>query len=76
MNITTIRVNIETKKKLEKLKLHPRESFEEVLERLVENFYDKNPLSEETIEKIERALKDIKKGRIYPTEEVRRRLGI
>lgn len=34
-NTTTIRIKIETKKELDKLKIHPRESYDEFLKRLV-----------------------------------------
>lgn len=35
--ITTIKISEETKKKLDKLKVHPRQSYEEVIKKLVEN---------------------------------------
>jgi len=34
---TTIHVSKETKAKLEKLKIHPRESYEDVIKRLLKN---------------------------------------
>ena len=37
---------------------------------------DEEPLSKDTIEKIEMSLKDIKEGRVYSTDEVRKRLKI
>ena len=38
MNISTIRVNKETLKKLKELKIHPRETYEQVILRLIEAF--------------------------------------
>jgi predicted transcriptional regulator len=37
---------------------------------------DEKPLSKETIEAIEKGLKDIKEGRFYSTKEVKKRLNI
>ena len=37
---------------------------------------DEEPLSKDTIEKIEMSLKDIKEGMVYTTDEVRKRLKI
>ncbi len=35
--MTTIQVKLDTKKTLQSMKLHPRETFEEVIERLIED---------------------------------------
>ena len=37
---------------------------------------DEEPLSKDTIERIEMSLKDIKEGRVYTTDEVKKRLKI
>lgn len=47
------------KKTLEGMKLHPRETYEEVLERLLE---DLRELNEQTKEEIDRAVREIKAG--------------
>ena len=36
MKITTIQISVETKEKLEKAKVHPRETYEDVIKRLLE----------------------------------------
>jgi predicted transcriptional regulator len=43
---------------------------------LTKSKIDEEPLSKETVEAIERGLKDIKEGRFYSTEEVKKRLNI
>jgi len=73
---TTIQIDVEMKKMLDELKIHPRESYSSVVKRLIQLKIDEEPLSKETIKKIEDALEDIKKKRVYSTEEVRRILGI
>ena len=35
MNITTIKISQETKQKLDKIKIHPRETYEDIIVRLL-----------------------------------------
>ncbi|MHA1677551.1 MAG: hypothetical protein ACTSW3_02090, partial [Promethearchaeota archaeon] len=65
----------ETKRKLERAKMFPRETYNQVIERLLERD-NEEILSPRTIRNIERALSDIKAGRVYSTKEVKKRLGI
>jgi len=58
------------------MKLFPRETYEEVIQRLIEISKEEEELSTETIQNMEKALEDVKKGRIHSTEEVKRELGI
>ena len=74
--VTTIQLDEKTKEELEKMKLFPRETYNEVIIRLVMTSQEETELSEETIKNIEKALDDVKKGRLYSTEEVRKELGI
>jgi len=73
---TTIQIDRDLKRLLDELKLHERESYSSVIRRLVEAKIDEEPLSRETLRKIEEALENIKKGEVYSTEEVRRELGL
>lgn len=73
---TTICLDPKVKEMLKSLKRHPEESYNSVVERLVNTAVDSEPLSEETIKKIEKGLKDIKEGRYYTEEEVASELGI
>ncbi len=75
MEPTTLRVDLEVKKRLDELKIHPKESYNEVIARLIEAYTDDEPLSDEEIKGIEESLEDIKAGRVYPLEEVRREIG-
>lgn len=71
MEPTTLRVDLENKKRLDELKIHSKESYNEVIERLIEAYIDNEPLSEEEIKGIEESLEDIKAGRVYSLKEVR-----
>jgi len=74
--ITTIQLEEKLKDRLDKMKIHPREAYGKVIERLIENESEEEELSPQTIKEIEEALDDIKKGRVYSHEEVKRRLKI
>ena len=74
--VTTIQVTEKTKNALERMKLFPRETYNEVIIRLVLTSQEETELGEQTIKNIEKALEDVKKGRLYSTKEVRKELGI
>ena len=73
---TTIQVKKDLKDKLNSLRLYTHESYDSVIRRLSELAEDEEPLSKETIQRIEMSLKDIKEGRVYTTDEVKKRLKI
>jgi len=62
---TTIQLSQEMKKVLQGMKLHPRETYEEVLERLLE---DLRELNDRTKKEIEQPIREIKAGR-YRTHQ-------
>ncbi len=73
---TTIQIKKDFKERLNSLRLYPNESYDSVIRRLSELAEDEEPLSRDAIQRIEASLKDIKEGRIYTTEEVKKRLKI
>ncbi|WP_415280950.1 hypothetical protein [Candidatus Nitrososphaera sp. FF02] len=73
---TTIQLDKKVRDKLKELKLHPGESYNKVVERLVSIKTDEGELSEETIRDIEQSLEDIKAGRTLSMKEVKQRLAI
>ncbi len=72
MVATTIQLSKEMKKTLEGMKLHPRESYEEVLERLLE---DLRELNEQTKKEIEQAIREIKAGKYRTHDQLKAELG-
>ena len=76
MHATTIKVDPKLKSNLDNLKLHPRESYNDVIARLLNMAYDEEPLSESTLERIEEGLKDLKSGKYYTQEEIEAELGL
>ncbi len=67
--VTTIQVSDEVQQRLEKMKLFARESYNEILERMLE---DELLLNEETKKEIEEA----KKGKSISHSEVKKRFGL
>ena len=70
---TTIQVSERLVQKLKNRKLHDKESYEEVIWDLLE---DTMELSEQTKRNIKQSEKDIKEGRVYTHEQVKKELGL
>ena len=75
MATTTVQLRSETKAKLDDLKIHPRETYDELISRLADAAYDDEPLSKDEIEAIRRSEEDIRAGRVRSLREVMRDLG-
>jgi predicted transcriptional regulator len=73
---TTIKIDPELKDNLDKLKLSPRETYNDVVSRLVDMAYDQEPPSDETLKRIEESLKNLQRGRYYTQDEVEAELGL
>ena len=73
VTITTIQIKEETKKTLQSMKLHPRETYEEVIDRLIE---DLSELSLQTKTEIEEARKDIEAGKFVTHEQLKKDLDL
>jgi len=70
---TTIQVSEQLLSTLKKKKIYDKESYEEIIWNLVE---DSMELNEETKKEIEQARLDIKSGKFYTHEQVKKKLGI
>ncbi len=57
-------------------KPHPEKSYDSVIRRLIEAGTDEEPLPGEVLRRIGEALEDLRAGRVYTTEEVKRELGV
>ncbi len=75
MEKTTIQINLETLERLKALKNSGRQSYDEVLNNLIDNCEEES-LSEEEIEDIKAALENVKRGKVKPIEQVAKELGI
>jgi predicted CopG family antitoxin len=73
---TTIKVSSDLKHVLSELKQNPRESYNDVISRLVDMACDNDELSDEAIKGLEEALEDIKGGRIHSEEAIMKEFGL
>lgn len=71
--VTTIQISEELQSKLTSRKMFDRETYEEIIWDLLE---DTMELSEETKKDIAEAREDIKKGRVYTLDQVRKEVGL
>ncbi len=71
---TTIQLDKKVRDRLRNLKIHPKESYNKVVERLLALRTDEGELSEETIRDIEQSLEDVKAGRTISMKDVKQRL--
>ena len=77
MTSTTIQISSGTKQVLDSLKDFPRETYENVINKLVGIVAEENmELSEQTKKDIDTARKEIKAGKFHTAEEVKKRLGL
>ena len=73
MQTTLIQVKKSTAARLKKLKRYSRQTYDEIINALIDNPDD---LTVEDIEAIKKGLADIKAGRVYTQEQVAKELGI
>jgi predicted transcriptional regulator len=55
---------------------HPKETYEAVIARLLKITQEDEALSKTTIKNIEEGIADIKAGRTYTSEQVKKKLGL
>ena len=70
---TTIQVSPKLLAELKKRKMHEKESYEELLWNLLE---DTTELSEETKRDIAEAEADVRAGRVYTHEQIKKEFGL
>jgi predicted transcriptional regulator len=69
-----VEIKPRVKDRLDHLKLHPDESYNDVIDRLANSALDEEPLDLETQAKIAEAMKDLKEGRYFTSQEIRKML--
>ena len=70
---TTIKISSDVKNMLDKFKIHKRETYNDIIEVMIE---DNLELNDKTKKEIEEARKRISKGEFYSQDEVERMFGI
>ena len=70
---TTIRISLELEKELTKLRKNDNESYEEVIWSLIE---DSQELSDEARADLKEAEEDVREGRVFTLDQVKKELGL
>lgn len=70
---TTIQIKESTKDRLDRMKLYRQETYNDVLERLIEDVSDLNTRARE---EVETAVKEIESGRWVTLEKLAKELGL
>jgi len=73
--MTTVQLRPETKEKLDGLKIHPRETYDELIDRLADAAYDDEELSVDEIAAFKESEGDIRAGRTRSLREIMKDLG-
>jgi len=71
--VTSIQISEELLEHLKKMKIHEKESYEDIILDLIE---DRLELSKETKKEIEESRKEVKEGKTVSLEEIKRKLVI
>ena len=69
---TTIQIEKEVQEQLCDMKIHSRETYNDVLERMIEDLQE---LDQETKKEIEKALKEIDSGKYKKHEDLKKEMG-
>ena len=72
---TTVRISLRTKAVLDDLKIHKKESYDEVIGRLSHLAYDDEPMTDEELLALKEGLEDFRAGRTRSLEEIMKDLG-
>jgi len=79
MNYTSIQIRPETRERLAKLRVFRRETYDEILNKLIDAMPlgdDEGTYSEEFIQGLMQARHDIRTGSLVSHDEMKRRLGL
>jgi len=76
MEQSTIKLSKKLKADLTKQKNYPSETYETVISRLLQSSKEDDILSDEVIKNIEEGIADIKKGRVYTSKQLKKKLGL
>ena len=75
MEKTTVQISQETLNRLKSMKRYERESYDEVLNNVLDEV-DEDELTPEEIDDVKKALEEVKQGKTTPIEEVAKEFGI
>jgi len=71
-----LRISPENRERLNKLKIHPKESYDTVIGRLLDRMIDPEPLTEEDRMAIAESLEEIRDGKYYTLKDAKKELRL
>ena len=75
--VTSIQLENKTKARLNKMKAFPKESYNDVVNRLLNVAEDdEGVLSSQTIKDLEKALAEVKSGKTIPHSQIKKKYGL
>ncbi len=78
--ITTIQIQKSLKKELDSLREYRRETYADIIKKLIERFKEQEKseleLSEDALKAIKEAREDVRKGKVYSTKQIKETLGL
>ncbi len=73
---SSIYIRTDLKTRLTSLKRHPKESYNDVIERLLALADDDEPLSDEAIRGLEESLQEVRQGILISEKEMMKKYGV
>ena len=73
---SSIHIREDLKCQLNSLKRHPKESYNDVIERRVNLAVDNEPLSKEAIQGLEESIQEVRQGKLIPEKEIMKKYGV
>ncbi len=71
-----VRISPQNRERLTRLKVHPKESYDTVIGRLLDRMTDPEPLTEEDRLAIAESLEEIRDGKYYTLNDAKKELGL
>mgnify|MGYP000344227897 CR=1 FL=1 len=74
--MSTMKISNETKQEISNFRNYPKEPLESVVKRMMKTYEEDLTLTAEDIADIQESLEDLKEGRVYTHEQVKKEFGL
>ncbi|WP_067959236.1 hypothetical protein [Nitrosopumilus sp. Nsub] len=74
--MSTMKISHETKQQISNFRNYPKEPLEQVVKRMIETYEDDLILTDDDVKGIQKSLDDLKEGRVYHHEQIKKELGL
>ncbi len=73
--MSTMKISHETKQQIGNFRNYPKEPLEQVVKRMIE-IYEEDLILTDDVKGIQKSLDDLKAGRVYSHEQIKKELGL